>query len=115
MFFILIVGNKNFKRECERIYEQIAILIKLEDKFGLYRNLKSELNIIKDKNIFPKRYFKNDQEKGWNTTEDFIEYMMGRKNTLYSNMRNIFRIFFLIAIILTFFIIGLIMLHLQLI
>ena len=107
------IGFANFERECDRMYEHSAILIKLEEKlkFSQEREKNSSLPFPKDKTYLSPRFF----EKEWESTNEFRKNMLDcsdTKNNLYCNMRKIFRLFDGISWILFCSIIIVIALHL---
>jgi len=102
MFFVLRVGAKNFTRECKRMYEQSTIFFKLEERLGFWqdRDKNQMKGLPKDDKYFPNRYkeyFTNDK---WSNSEDFVEDIMSRGDTLYGNMKTIFKIFKISSVIL---------------
>ena len=115
MYEIIRVGNRNFDRECNRMYEQAAIIMKLEEKFGFTsekRNKEKINQITEEEKYLPPRY----NEKKWLTTKAYIDDMMSccqKKDNLYCNMRVIFRLFKYASIALSIFIIVLILLHIH--
>lgn len=106
MLLIVYQGSTNFVRECKRMYEQISIIMKLEEKLGLDGERTERKQFPKDDKYVPKRY-----DEIWNDSNQFIKDMMSRKDTLYSNMFPIFRIFEGASFALIFSVIGVAILH----
>lgn len=107
------IGFANFRRECDRMYEHSAILIKLEEKlqFRKEREEKDLTTFHKDKTYLSPRFFK----KKWKSTNEFRQEMLdcGDKNdNLYCNMKRIFGLFKCISWVLICSIIVVIAMHL---
>lgn len=107
------IGFTNFQRECDRMYEHSAILIKLEEKlkFRQEREKNGSLPFYEDKTYLSPRFFENE----WKSTNEFRKNMLDcsdTKDNLYCNMRKIFRLFDRISWILFCSIIVVIALHL---
>jgi len=111
MVLILQIGLKNFKRECKRMYEQSAILMKLERRFGFdqKRTEEEKKEVFFEEDTYnPRRYY----EKRWNLTSSFINDMLSCcKENLYCIMNRIFKIFIVISIGLMVLIIGVALYH----
>jgi hypothetical protein len=86
---IVDVGEKNFKRECKRMCEATAILMKIEEEFPQRKGLSENNHFYKDDKYTPRKW---DSIK-YPTTEKYIEAMMQTRDTFYSSMRPIFPIF----------------------
>jgi len=102
MFFIIRTGSKNFERECRRMYEILAILIKLEEDFHF-----RERRPIKEDDLLKSAFSKEaeyipERWKGtWGTTKEFIDRMIKcEKDSLYGIMNRIFLIFKVVSIIM---------------
>jgi hypothetical protein len=113
---IIAIGFSNFERECERMYENSTILMKLEEKLGFFqeREKKEKLTLPQDKTYISPRSFEDKAEKQWKTTKDFTRDMLNcveNKKNLYCNMKKIFELFSRAAWILAFSIIVVIGLH----
>jgi len=94
MMKIIGIGFSNFKRECDRMYERSAILMKMEEKLGFFKNRDKNGNLIlsEDKTYLSPRFF----EKKWKSTNEFRKDMLDcsdGKNNLYCNMEKIFQLF----------------------
>lgn len=108
MWELLTIGKKNFERECTRMYEELAIMMKLEEQLKI--NVERERGYIQfpeDKTYKPKRYFTL-----WNNTESFIENMMNvDKENFYSRMSKLFNIFIMFAYVLLIIIASIIVIQ----
>lgn len=85
------VTEKNFDRECRRMYENIAILMKIEDELPQRRDLRDNRNFKEEKEYIPDEWKKNQ----FLNTKAYVDAMMDgkKKDKFYSNMRPIFPIF----------------------
>lgn len=96
MFRIVSIGEENFQRECNRMYEAIAVLMKIEEKFDLRGELSEKNHFFREPRCTPLRY-----DEKWETTEKFVDDMMeGTRDNFYTNMRRIFPIFRIVSYIL---------------
>ena len=92
---VIGIGFSNFRRECDRMYEHSAILIKIEEKLGFRQEREKNGNLInfsEDKTYLSPRFF----EKKWTNTEKFRKDMLDcsdNKDSLYCNMKKIFELF----------------------
>jgi len=91
---VIEIGFSNFKRECDRMYEHSAILIKIEEKLGFRqeRNKTGTITFSEDKTYLSPRFF----EKKWINTDKFRKDMLDcsdKKDNLYCNMKKIFELF----------------------
>ena len=111
MVRMLNMGSRNFRRECERLYEQITIRMKVEDKLDLRRERKeAEKKLFPgDEKYIPARW----DEKKWQSSKQFVDDMLSclTRNNFYCIMRPIFSIFRIVSYFLMA-IIGLILLTL---
>jgi len=138
---MILIGNassKNFKRECHRLYEQRAMMIKLEEDLGVrYRKhinqfseeetylpkelLKEQYKFTKD---FVKEMLKSERLSIKNRIENFFIEMKKeifyknmeeeeRFGRMYSNLNSFFTIFNSISILLFIIIILTIILHIS--
>lgn len=106
MLRIIRTARLNFKRECKRMYEQISIIMKLEEKMGFLEERTENKQFKDDKGYFPKRYYDK-----WDNSEKFVKDMMKRKDTIYRNMRQIFSIFEIISYVLISLVVLIAILH----
>lgn len=102
MLYVVGMGSRNFNRECKRMYEQISIIMKIEERLDLTQQRIKPKQFPRDTTYFPQRY-----DEKWDNSCQFINTMMRRKDTLYGIMRGIFTLFksvswTLIAIIILF-------------
>jgi hypothetical protein len=94
MLFVVRQGGENFKRECERMYDQVSILMKLEDKFGFYEKRDGERHIfLNDDGYFPKKFYGQWYSAKDVDSDKFREKMMSSSDTFYSTMRTVFMLF----------------------
>jgi hypothetical protein len=124
MYYIVDVTSKNFDRECSRMYENVTILMKIEDELPERKDL-SNRNFTKENKYIPHRWEKDyispqGEKNLFSDTEEFVKKMMKKKDALYSNMKPIFSIFrafscVLLMLILAIFIIVLTQGHLKII
>ena len=103
-------GFENFERECRRMYEQTSILIKLEENFGFYGERPQKRKTLPaDKLYIPRRWLCDQSQ----TDFQFVCNAMAKKDTLYGNMKPIFRIFQWLSVVLMIIIAVLIKLHIH--
>ena len=90
MIKIVDVSSKNFYRECSRMYENVTILMKIEDELPQRRDLSDNRNFKEEKDYIPKRW----KEIRFPKTDAFVDFMMDdkKKDKFYSNMKPIFSI-----------------------
>jgi hypothetical protein len=111
---VIVIGFSNFERECKRMYEHSAILMKIEEKLKFRKEREKTGNLTlfpEDKKYLSPRFFK----KKWANTDKFIDDMLNcnkKKDNLYCNMKKIFELFIDTSRILIFSIILVIALHL---
>lgn len=106
MLLIIRMARANFERECRRMYEQISIIMKLEEKMGFLVERTEREQFKEDNRYFPKRYY-----EPWNNSEKFVDDMMKRKDTIHRNMGKIFTIFENISYVLMSLIVLIAILH----
>ena len=121
MLEIISVGETNFKRECERMYEAITIMMKIEDTFPSRGELNQHNRFPDEDKYLPRRYEEEREEMGnWKNTEEYVNDMLSSPHHFYRNMKRIFPIFrdvsyFLLSIIslwaLALFVIGIANVH----
>jgi ABC-type multidrug transport system fused ATPase/permease subunit len=104
--------SKNFHRECRRMYENMTILMKIEDELPDRKDLSDSRNFTKEKKYIPHRwekdYISSEKEKNlFSDTEDFVATLMEKKDALYSNMKPIFSILKGISYVLVLILISL--------
>lgn len=83
MISILELGKKNFQRECERGYEQVAILMKLETKYNFTYEPREK---DEKKRLFSKDiYFTPDRwkENEWQSETDYKKWVMEKEDSYY--------------------------------
>jgi hypothetical protein len=103
MYQILEAGKTNFERECEHVYQQLAIVMKLEAKFniGNTERLDDELTIFPKDDYYTPDGWRN-RENDWNGEKQFVKEMMEKPNTFHANSKKIFNIFQGLTIFLFF-------------
>jgi hypothetical protein len=89
--------SKNFERECSRMYENMTILMKIEDELPERKDLSDSRNFMKETKYIPlkweKDYISPEGKKNlFPNTEEFVKAMKQEKGKFYSNMRPIFSI-----------------------
>ena len=100
-------GVTNFERECRRMYEQVSVLIKLEEKFGFFKDRTEKEQFPEETGYFPPRYYQK-----WTSSADFIKSVMSQKDSLYGHMGPIFDIFKVSSYALMFAVVGATLWHL---
>ncbi len=94
MAVIVRIVGKNFERECIRMYESMAILMKIEEELP-------KRNVLAGSNFWEEDYFPSYwKEPKYINTQKYIESMMGDSKKFYSSMKPIFSIFGLISLLL---------------
>lgn len=88
MLKIVDVTEINFDRECRRMYESMAIIMKIEDELPLRKDL-GDRNFKQETEYIPDKWKKTR----FLSTKAYVNAMMERKDTLSSNMRRTFPIF----------------------
>ena len=113
LLWIIKLGRNNFSRECRNMYEQLAILIKIERKLGLHTASRGDDERIIFKNddyYWPERW-KDD----WllDSEKSFVDRMISlTRKSYYSNSIKIFTMFNYISIASILFILCLIIMKL---
>ena len=88
MKIIVDVSKKNFHRECRRMYENMTILMKIEDELPERKDLSDNRNFKEETKYLPNEW----ENKPFPNTKAFVTAMMQGKDKFYSNMRPIFSI-----------------------
>jgi hypothetical protein len=96
MFVISYIGLRNFKRECARLFERVATLMKIEEKIGFHdkRNNRRRLVLKCDEYYLSKSFI--EIGKKYDNTKEFVDEMI--KNPpegRYGNTYKIFKILFI--------------------
>lgn len=86
---IVNVSAKNFERECRRMYENMTILMKIEDELPERKDLSDSRNFKEETTYIPPEWKENNL---FPTTDAYVKATMQRKDRFYSNMRPIFSI-----------------------
>lgn len=96
LFFVNLMFYRNFRRSCERVYEILSIVIKIEEKLGLYSVRSSRELIYNDKWYVP------DDWKNLSScsSEQYVAKMMVEKNRFYKSMVWLFWVFGAISVLL---------------
>jgi hypothetical protein len=98
MLRIISVGKSNFERECSRMYEAIATVMKIEEKLPSREKLNSQNVLFGEDKFIPKRYEEERKKKNWKDTDEFIKDMLtGSHDNFYRNMRRIFPVFAIVS------------------
>ena len=94
ILYINEIGEINYKRESERLYERLAILMKLEKRMGLLDKKRSkeerEELFQKDELYVPERW-----KKDWNleSEKDLVKKMIStNRKSYFSNSIRIFKV-----------------------
>ena len=82
--------SKNFYRECSRMYENVTILMKIEDELPQRRDLSDNRNFKGETDYIPNEWKKIK----YPNTKAFVDAMMDdkKKDKFYSNLKPIFSI-----------------------
>jgi hypothetical protein len=96
---IVKVTKKNFNRECRRMYENITILMKIEDELPQRKDFKANRNFKEEKEYIPQDWKKMQ----YSNTDEYVKSWMGDKKrpTFYSSMSPIFSLFQVISYVIT--------------
>jgi hypothetical protein len=99
--------EKNFKRECDRMYESIAILMKIEEELPERRS-NQKIHFSGEKTYTPQKW--NDEKYRFPCTKQYTESMMKSSDKFHSSMRPVFSILRYVsyALLLTVFLIFLV-------
>ena len=98
--------SKNFSRECSRMYENVTILMKIEDELPQRRDLSEIRNFKDEKEYIPYKWKKTK----FPNTEAFVKAMMDdkKKDKFYSNLKPIFSILRVVSYMLLLIIVAII-------
>ena len=80
------VTEKNFKRECRRMYENMAILMKIEDELPKRKDKSDDRNFKDETKYIPPEWEKSK----FSNTKQYVDEMMKQNDRFYSDMRPIF-------------------------
>jgi hypothetical protein len=107
MYFIINIGENQFDKECNNLYEQLAIVMKIEEQNGFRSKRELNENSIFhcDKYYVPNRWIK--KEADWNTSEEFIKSMKEDKTSFYNRSLKLFNYLRFFSIVLVFIIVSL--------
>jgi len=105
IFVISYIGRENFTRECNRLYEQLAIVMKLESRMGLHdnlRNIKEKEDLFKnDDHYIPNRWRKEFNNK---SEEDYVKEMMSEnRDSFYTKSLVIFNAICIMSVLIILF------------
>ncbi|MEM3616616.1 MAG: hypothetical protein QXJ31_01715 [Candidatus Bathyarchaeia archaeon] len=90
------VAERNFERECRRMYENIAILMKIEAELPSRKDKRDDRNFKEETNYLPLAW----EKCKFSNTEQFVDEMLKRNNSFYSSMKPIFSILRKVAYLL---------------
>jgi len=93
---IIGVAQKNFERECERMYEAIATLMKIEEELPQRVNLNKAIHFREEPTYINPRWNENKYSK----TDAYIKDMMLKSDKFHSSIKPIFSIFRIISNVL---------------
>ncbi len=99
---IVDFAEKNFERECRRMYENMTILMKLENELPPRGN---KSNFEREDYYIPEEWRKEQ----YSDTNDFVKKMMQGRDRFYSNMKPLFtylrRLSYILMVIVFFILI----------
>jgi len=109
LLWINEITLKNFKRECRRMYRNITILMKIEEKMGLYDERPESRILLKcDKYFIPSEFV-----ICYPTSKEFIDAQMETEDRAFKMLSRLFCAFNVISIVLIVLIIFLVILSLS--
>ena len=86
--------HSNFNRQCRRMYTLASIIMKIEERLGLYSEYREREHFSDDRWYVP-----NDWQIYQNYTSDYyVQYWMNEPDSFYKNMTWLFQIFGLTAV-----------------
>lgn len=100
--------HQNFNRQCRRMYKTATVVIKIQERLGLYSERINNGLFDQDKFYVPEEWVEDHKNK-FQTGKKFVDHWMKEKDAFYKNMSWLFWIFGGIALILIGFEILLIM------
>lgn len=92
-------SKKNYDRQCKKMYELVSIVIKIEEKLGLYENRLKKGYFRDDEWYVPDNWKKLCYSK----SEKFVDNLMMSEDAAHQNMLWIFSIFMMVSFALIFF------------
>jgi len=92
---IVHVAEENFQRECNRMYESVAILMKIEEELPKRVHLKDS-HFTEENTYTPRKW----DETKYPTTRKFIDAMMNESDKFHSSMRPVFSVLRLASYVL---------------
>ena len=108
MFGISYYGLRNFKRECARLFERIATLMKIEEQIGFHKERVEYKNrkVLKCDDYYLPTEFVNSGKK-YKCTEEFVRKMIEdppkhRYGNSYVMFRRLFILYMIISAVLVF-------------
>jgi hypothetical protein len=84
MLIISIIGLRNYKRECRRIWERMASIAKIEEKLSFRIPRDKNCEVFKDDKFYiPKDHIEIDKKiNGEKTTENFVNQLLKWRSPL---------------------------------
>ena len=79
----------NFRRECKRMYEQIAILQLVEEKLGIYKERTTRVLFAGEDYYVQTTWTKSK----FNTVSSFVKAQMEQKDRFWGLYKNLFVVF----------------------
>lgn len=86
--------HSNFNRQCRRMYYLASIIMKIEERLGLYSEYREREHFGFDRWYVPTKW-KIYQDY---TSDDYVQYWMNETDSFYKNMTWLFQIFGLTAV-----------------
>jgi hypothetical protein len=88
LFLVSCIFWSNFKRECKRMYEQIGILMLIEQKLGLFvPRTEKEPKLFPDEEYYMPKKMVNPESS---SIKKFTEHMMHKNDSLYGRLKYLF-------------------------
>lgn len=94
--FVSWMCQRNFRRQCKRLYTQASIVIKLEEDLGLYAKRATIKNFKNDQWYLPDDW----KDLCFSTSRKFVDHWMNEKDGFYQNMKLLFTIFIITSIVM---------------
>lgn len=101
MIIISVMGWRNFKRECARLFERIATKAKIEEKIGFHHVRDKNRIILKcDEYYLPKSFVKGFDK--FDKTKEFVDDMLKRSSVdRHGNSYSIFKWIFILYVLMS--------------
>ncbi len=93
---IVNVAKENYQRECNRMYQSIAILMKIEEELPKRVHLSKDSHFTEEDRYTPREW----DETKYPTTRKFIDAMMKESDKFHSSMIPIFSVLLIASYVL---------------